>query len=91
MQLETTSLLKILPREKLEINLFHVPEMHSPPLPETSALGKLEPKKKGEGGESKRHFKSQVENYVISVCLPVCLDLCMSQYLSLRFFVCLFL
>ena len=56
MQLETTSLLKILPREKLEINLFHVPEMHSPPLPETSALGKLEPKKKGEGGESKRHF-----------------------------------
>ena len=29
MQLKTTSLLKVLPREKLEVNTFHVPEIHS--------------------------------------------------------------
>ena len=29
MQLKTTSLLKVLPRKKLEVNLFHVLEMHS--------------------------------------------------------------
>ena len=28
MQLKTTSLLKRLPREKLEVNPFHVPEIH---------------------------------------------------------------
>ena len=56
MQLETTSLFKILPREKLEVNPFHVPEMPSPPLPETSALGKLELKKKGERGWIKEIF-----------------------------------
>ena len=42
-----SSLLKSLPSEKLEVNPFHVPEIHSPPLPETSALGKLELKKGG--------------------------------------------
>ena len=30
MQLETTSLLKALPREKLEVNSFYIPEIHSP-------------------------------------------------------------
>ena len=51
MQLITTGLLKDLSRKKLEVNPFHVLEIHSPPLPETSALGKLELKKgAGEGG-----------------------------------------
>ena len=48
MQLEKVSLLnKNMPRRKLEVNL-------SCPLPETSALGKLEPqaKKVGEGKET---------------------------------------
>ena len=30
MQLKTTSLLKRLPKEKLEVNPFHIPEIHSP-------------------------------------------------------------
>ena len=80
MQLKTTSLLKVLPREKLEVNPFHVLERHSQlclrPQPwqiKTSS----EEKKKG----SKRYFKSQIENCKISVSLSVWIYVCLSVYL----------
>ena len=51
MQLKTTSLLQDLPREKLEVNPFHVFEINTQPtLPETSALGKLELQAKNKKG-----------------------------------------
>ena len=49
MQFKTTSLLKRLPRKKLEVNPFHVLETQ-PTLPETSALGKLESSSKEKKG-----------------------------------------
>ena len=72
MQLEKVSLLsKNMPRRKLEVNL-------SCPLPETSALGKLEPqaKKVGEGKETV-HLKWKIMRSlsVFIVCLCVCLCL----------------
>ena len=80
MQLETTSLFKILPREKLEVNPFHVPEMPSPPLPETSALGKLELKKKRVGGGmgSQRNILNLKWKTMrsLSVWIYVCLSVC---------------
>ena len=74
MQVKTGSLLKGLPREKLEVNPFHVLEIHSPLglRPHPWANSNFKPKKKsgggeGRGGGTKRHFKSQAENYEISV------------------------
>ena len=69
------------------------PEEITSPIPlDQSSLDHLfrpslssEIKRKKKGG-SKRHFKSQAENYEISVCL----DLCMSQYVCVfSFFIIL--
>ena len=71
MHLKTTSLLKGLPRAKLEVTPFHVLEIHCPLcLRPNSALGKseLQAKQTNKKG-SKRSFKSQAGNYEISVCL----------------------
>ena len=76
MQLKTTSLLKGLPREKLEVNPFHGLGIHSPLSlrPQPWANENFEPKNKR--GGSKRYFKSQAENY--GLCLSICVSGCES-------------
>ena len=72
MQWRTTSLLKALPREKLEVNPFHVLEIQQPTFlkPQLWANQNFNQKKKKKGRVvSKRHFQSQAENYEIYVCL----------------------
>ena len=69
-QLEKVSLLsKNMPRRKLEVNL-------SCPLPETSALGKLEPqaKKVGEGKETV-HLKWKIMRSLCIYCMSLCVSL----------------
>ena len=53
MQLKTTSLLKGLPREKLEVNPF-MSLKYTAHLPETSALGKLQIKAKKKKKKKKK-------------------------------------
>ena len=69
MHLQTTSLLKGLPREKLVVNPFHVLECHD------SAWGKSELQAKQTNGQ--RDVLNLKQETMKS--LSVCLDLCMSQ------------
>ena len=71
MHLKPTSLLKGLPREKLEVNPFLILEIHCPLcLRPHSALDKSEHQAKQTNKQgSKRCFKSQAGNYEVSVCL----------------------
>ena len=78
MQLKTASLLKGLPREKLEVNPLHV---LTSTLPETSALGKLEPQAKEKRGQRDiLNLKQKTER-----SLPVWIYVCLSVSLSLFF------
>ena len=86
MQLKTTSLLKGLPREKLEVNPF-MSLKYTAHLPETSTLGKLElqaKKKRGKGQRDILNLKKQTMRF-----LSVCLYLCMSQCVSFFFLILL--
>ena len=79
MQLKTTSLLQDLPREKLEVNPFHVFEINTQPtLPETSALGKLELQAKNKKGGQRDILNLKQKNIrPLSVCIHVCLRICL--------------
>ena len=77
MQFKTTNLLKGLPRKKLEVNPFHVLEIHSPLCLRPQPWVKLQAKKK-KVGWSKRYFNSQTGNYKISVSLSVWIYVCLS-------------
>ena len=78
MQLKTTGLLKDLPRKKLEVNPFHVLEIHSQLCLKTSALGELDIQAKEKKEGPKRYFKFQTESHKISVSLSVWIYVCLS-------------
>ena len=86
MQLKTTSLLKALPREKLEVNPFHVLEIHSPlclrsqPWANQNFKQKEKKKRKGCQRDTLNLRKKTMRS------TSVCLDLCMSQCVSFGFF-----
>ena len=78
MQLKTTSLLKGLPREKLEVNPFHVLEIHCPfCLRPDSALGKTELQAKQTKYKGQRDVLNLRQETEISVCLSIWLYVCL--------------
>ena len=82
MHLQTTSLLKGLPREKLEVTPFHVLEKHCPLcLRPDSPLDKSELQAKQTNGQ--RDVLNLNQETMKS--LPVCLDLYMFQCVSFFF------
>ena len=82
MQLKTTSLLKGLPRKKLEVNPFRVLEIHSPLClrPQPWAKENFKQRKK----RSQRDILNFKQKTIRS--LSVCLYLCMSQCMFFFFF-----
>ena len=78
MHLKTTSLLKVLPREKLEVNPFHILEIqYSFSLRPYSALGKIELQAKQTKYKGQRDVLNLRQETMRS--LSVRLDVCMSQ------------
>ena len=87
MHLKPTSLLKGMPREKVEVNPFPVLEIHCPLCPETSlSLGQI----RTSGQRHKQTKKGQRDvlnlRQETTRSLSVCLDLCMSQCVLFFFF-----
>ena len=78
MHLKPTSLLKALPREKLEVNPFHVLEIHCPfCLRPDSALGKTELQAKQTKYKGQRDVLNLRQETEISVCLSIWLYVCL--------------